>query len=109
MTTALSELEIVQNPALGAYAIWRFGLSFQTEEGRPPSLPLAFLVLPLVLHRPTLEVIIFNSQSFWACVVCRQTWRGAREPSCSSCAGSRPSTTDPPVRRHGCKSPVANA
>jgi hypothetical protein len=53
----LNEFEIVQNPALGAYAIWRFGLGFQEEEGRPAPLPLAFLVLPLILHRPTLEVI----------------------------------------------------
>jgi hypothetical protein len=56
-TSPLNEFEIVQNPALGAYAIWRFGLGFQSEEGRPATLPLAFLVLPLVLHRPTLEMI----------------------------------------------------
>jgi Family of unknown function (DUF6521) len=56
-TLPLSEFEIVQNPALGAYAIWRFGLGFQSEESRPAVLPLAFLVLPLVLHRPTLELI----------------------------------------------------
>ena len=53
----LSELEIVQNPALGAYAISRFGLGFQAEDGRRPAFPLVFLVLPLVLHRTTLEVI----------------------------------------------------
>jgi hypothetical protein len=56
-TFPLNEFEIVQNPALGAYAIWRFGLGFQSEEGRPAALPLAFLILPLVLHRPTLEMI----------------------------------------------------
>jgi ABC-3C biological conflict system middle component len=55
--SALSEIEIVQNPALGAYAIWRFGIGFQSEDGRPPAFPLAFLVLPLVLHRPTLVMI----------------------------------------------------
>lgn len=53
----LSEIEIVQNPALGAYSIWRFGLGFQSEDNRPPTFPLAFLVLPLLLHRPTLEII----------------------------------------------------
>jgi hypothetical protein len=53
----LNELQIVQNPALGAYAVWQFGLAFQAEEGRPPVLPLTFLVLPLVLHRPTLDII----------------------------------------------------
>jgi hypothetical protein len=54
---SLSELAIVQNPALGAYTIWRFGLGFQSDDSRPAALPLAFLVLPLVLHRPTLASI----------------------------------------------------
>jgi hypothetical protein len=54
----LSELEIVQNAALGAYSLWRFGLGFQKDTGRPAALPLAFLVLPLLLHRPTLDMII---------------------------------------------------
>ncbi len=53
----LNETEIVQNPALGAYALWRFGLGYQSEDGRTPLLPLSFLVLPLLLHRPTLDVI----------------------------------------------------
>jgi hypothetical protein len=53
----LNELEIVQNPALGAYALWQFGLGFQAEEGQAPVLPLSFLVLPLLLHRATLDNI----------------------------------------------------
>jgi hypothetical protein len=57
MSGALSELEIVQNPALGAYALWRFGVGFQSEDGQPAALPLAFLVLPLLLHQPTLKMI----------------------------------------------------
>jgi len=57
MSRALTELEIVQNPALGAYPLWRFGVGFQSEDGRPPPLPLAFLVLPLLLHQPTLKMI----------------------------------------------------
>ena len=52
-----NELEIVQNPALGAYTLWQFGLGFQAEEGQAPLLPLSFLVLPLLLHRPTLDKI----------------------------------------------------
>lgn len=52
-----NELHIIQNPALGAYALWQFTLSYQEEGGMSPSLPLAFLVLPLVLHRPTLDAI----------------------------------------------------
>jgi len=58
MTASLTELEIIQNPALGAYALWRFGLGFQSEEGHPAPLPLTFLVLPLMLHRPTLELVL---------------------------------------------------
>jgi hypothetical protein len=57
MNSQLSELEIVQNPALGAYAIWQFGLGFQAEDSRSTTLPLAFLVLPLLLHTQTLQVI----------------------------------------------------
>lgn len=53
----LSELEIVQNPALGAYVLWLFGLGFQAEDDRSPVLPLHFLVLPLLLHRPTLDMV----------------------------------------------------
>lgn len=54
----LSELEIVQNPTLGAFALWQVGLAFQEEGSSPLPLPLAFLVLPLVFHRPTLEAIL---------------------------------------------------
>lgn len=33
MSRVLTELEIVQNPALGAYALWRFGVGFQSDDG----------------------------------------------------------------------------
>jgi hypothetical protein len=54
----LTEAAIVQNEALGAYAIWRFGLGFQEREGHAVTLPLAFLLLPLVLHAPTLAMVL---------------------------------------------------
>jgi hypothetical protein len=57
MRTQLSELEIVQNPALGAYAIWQFGLGYQADDSRPAALHLVFLVLPLLFHTQTLDVI----------------------------------------------------
>ena len=57
MCRALTEFEIVQNPALGAYALWRFGVRFQSGDVRPAALPLVFLVLPLLLHQPTLKLI----------------------------------------------------
>jgi len=53
----LSELEIVQNPALGAFALWHFGLGFQSEAATPASFPLTFLVLPLILHKKTLDFV----------------------------------------------------
>lgn len=55
----LSEIEIVQNVALGATMIWRFGISFQEESGNiaPPFL-LAFLILPITLHKETLDQVL---------------------------------------------------
>ncbi|UFZ03484.1 DUF6521 family protein [Bradyrhizobium ontarionense] len=57
MNRSLSELEIIQNPALGAYLLWRFGVSYQASDGRQAPFHLFFLVLPLVLHRHTLSKI----------------------------------------------------
>ena len=55
---SLSEPALVQNPALGAYALWRFGLAYQARQGQQPVLPLSFLVLPIVFHRSTLELVL---------------------------------------------------
>lgn len=54
----LSEAALVQNEALGAYALWKFGLGFQDRDGQPGGLHLAFLVLPLILHGPTLAMVL---------------------------------------------------
>lgn len=54
---APDEIGIVQNPALGAFAIWRFGAGYQAVSSSPPLLPLSFLVLPLVFHATTLSHI----------------------------------------------------
>lgn len=54
----LSEAAIVQNEALGAYALWKFGLGFQERDGRAATFPLAFLILPLILHGPTLGMVL---------------------------------------------------
>ncbi|SIR38331.1 hypothetical protein SAMN05880590_1225 [Rhizobium sp. RU35A] len=60
---ALSELEIIQNPALGAYLLWRFGTAYQAAGEAPPIFPLAFLVLPIVLHRQTQQVVTSTRRS----------------------------------------------
>jgi hypothetical protein len=57
MTRLLSEVQAMQNPALGAALIWRFACGYVPQnaahEGVP--LPLAFVVLPVVLHERTRE------------------------------------------------------
>jgi hypothetical protein len=53
----LSELEIVQNPVIGAYLIWQFTLGYQEEGADAAPFPLAFLVLPMLLHRSTFDEV----------------------------------------------------
>lgn len=60
---SLSEAEIVQNPALGAFLLWHFGLGFQSCGRAKVPLPLAFLVLPIVLYRPTLDAVISTQKN----------------------------------------------
>lgn len=54
---SLNELNIVQNPALGAYMLWQFGTAFRSINEQNPKLPAVFLVLPIVLHLPTLDLV----------------------------------------------------
>lgn len=53
------EAQNVQNPALGAAVLWRFccGYSDAHPSSEPPRLPLLFLVLPIVLHQATAELL----------------------------------------------------
>lgn len=56
------EAQNIQNPALGAAVLWRFccGYVEAHPEGdlpRLPRLPLLFLVLPIVLHQATAELL----------------------------------------------------
>ena len=54
----LSEVDRVQNPAFGATLLWAYGRSYQSTVAAEPShLLLAFLVLPICFHRPTLNII----------------------------------------------------
>ncbi len=55
---ALTEIEKVQNPALGAWLLWEYGRRYQTTVSSEPShFLLFFLVLPICLHRSTLEAV----------------------------------------------------
>lgn len=54
----ISPIEAVQNSALGALLLWQFARAYQEHSGgSAPIFHLAFLVLPLTLHRSTIEKI----------------------------------------------------
>ncbi|WP_117195262.1 three component ABC system middle component [Rhizobium terrae] len=60
----LSPVAQVQNPAFGATLIWRFARGYELEKpGSKPTLQLLFLVLPLILHRITMEKLRSTNQS----------------------------------------------
>jgi len=53
-----SPVAIVQNPAFCAVLLWSFGRGYQVEKvDQWPSLVEFFLILPLVLHKKTMEEI----------------------------------------------------
>lgn len=54
-TRELSEVDLVQNAALGGALLWRFALGFQGDAYAPVPVPLLFLVLPVCFHRTSLE------------------------------------------------------
>jgi hypothetical protein len=61
MATGLSrELRAVQNPALAAMLLWRCASGYSAGSGRaePIPLPLLFLVLPILLHGETADLVI---------------------------------------------------
>lgn len=53
----LNEVSIIQNPALGAYLLWRFSREYFLTSAKAPNFLTLFLILPLVLHESTLKVI----------------------------------------------------
>lgn len=59
MSSLTREVRIIQNPALGAALIWQFvaGYSAASKISAPVPLPLTFLVLPIIFHEDTLEVV----------------------------------------------------
>jgi hypothetical protein len=60
----INEIEAVQNAAIGAALVWRQGLGYQAEaSSRPIPLPLTFLVLPICLHKQTLEFVSSTNKS----------------------------------------------
>lgn len=55
MIPLLTEVQAMQNPALGAVLLWRFGCGYSPENagGSGVPMPLAFIVLPVVFHTRT--------------------------------------------------------
>ena len=53
------ETEEIQNPGLGALALWRFAAGYARASGEhaPTPLPLLFLVLPLLYHEETYDIL----------------------------------------------------
>lgn len=56
-STVLTELDLVQNPAIGAYLIWNFALGYQEDGAEAAPFLLTFLVLPMLLHRRTFNEV----------------------------------------------------
>lgn len=59
MTMLAREAQNVQNPALGAAVLWRFCCAYSTTHptNDAPALPTLFVVLPIVLHQTTVELL----------------------------------------------------
>jgi hypothetical protein len=59
MSVLTKEVQNIQNPALGAGLIWRFTCGYVANHPThdPVPLPLAFLVLPITIHRETVELV----------------------------------------------------
>jgi hypothetical protein len=55
----------VQNPALGALLLWRFAVGYQRSrsDAAPCPIPLVFLVLPILLHQDSAELVQSTQQS----------------------------------------------
>jgi hypothetical protein len=51
-----SELDLVYNPSLGAYLVWSAGRGYFEECSQGMPLPLAFLILPIILHRQSKDI-----------------------------------------------------
>lgn len=60
MKLVLNEVQLIQNPALGAHLLHEFALGFSPPSKEPIGIPmpLLFLVLPLVMHEHTCAIIL---------------------------------------------------
>ncbi len=59
MQVLQNEIYTVNNPALGAYLLWKYAIAYRKHHCECESSPgvLAFLVLPMIFHKPTLDFL----------------------------------------------------
>lgn len=59
MSTLNQEVRNVQNPALGCLLVWRFACGYveANATSSDPPVPLLFIVLPIVLHKETADLL----------------------------------------------------
>lgn len=57
------EVEMVQNPALGAYNLWRFVKGYNLENSEKTPFLSLFLVLPIVFHKETQDLVYSTQRS----------------------------------------------
>jgi len=59
MTLLAQEVRATQNPGLGAAIMWRFACGYSSEHTEHAFAPLQlnFLALPIIFHRPLLDLI----------------------------------------------------
>lgn len=58
-----TDVDLVQNPALGALLLWRFARSYQGEVAREAPVHLGFLILPMVMHKGSRDEIASTRKS----------------------------------------------
>lgn len=51
------EIFFVQNPALGAAALWRFIIGYYSADNNPVPFPLLFVVLPITFRKELTDII----------------------------------------------------
>lgn len=59
----LSELDRVYNPALGAFLVWRTAQGYFSEVSHGLPIPLAYLTLPIALHKESRDVLTRTNPS----------------------------------------------
>lgn len=65
MNTLSKEYRAVRNPALGSLLIWRFCVGYYEHNRRatPAPLPVTFLVLPILMHEQTAQLVASTLRS----------------------------------------------